>query len=360
MATTGYVFLVLALAACIYSIAAYIFGLRTNRPQLAQSARPVALAATALFSASVIVLLIALISHNFEIEYVKNYTSTDMTLPYLISALWAGNAGSLLFWGWIVSLCAAVVVLRRKKQGQELVPYATIIVLAVQAFFLLLLIFTQNPFVRLDPVPVEGVGLNPLLENPGMIIHPPLLLAGFAVLTVPFGYAIAALITRKLGDNDWLVAARRWALLGWIALGLGNLIGAWWAYAELGWGGYWAWDPVENAGLMPWLTATAFLHAIMMQKRKGIFKTWSMVLIILTFSLTIFGTYITRSGVLQSVHDYPGSAAGTFLLVFLIITFFGSLALLIYRHRELKSDTEISTLSSREGTFLINNLLLVG
>ena len=360
VATIGFVFLSLALAACIYSIAAYIFGLRTNRPQLTQSARQATLAATSLFSASVIILLIALVNHNFEIEYVAAYTSTDMTLPYLISALWAGNAGSLLFWGWIVSLSAAVVVLRRKKQGQELVPYATMIVMVVQAFFLLLLIFAQNPFVRLESVPAEGVGLNPVLENPGMIIHPPLLLIGYAVLAVPFGYAIAALLTRKLGDIDWLVAARRWALLGWITLGLGNLIGAWWAYAELGWGGYWAWDPVENAGLMPWLTVTAFLHAIMMQKRKGIFKAWSMVLIILTFTLTIFGTFITRSDILRSVHTFGETAVGPFFLVFLIISFFGSFALLIFRYKDLKSSSEVNAFASREGTFLINNLLLVG
>jgi len=360
MATSGFVFLVLALAACVYSIAAYIFGLRTKHPKLIQSARQAVLIAAGLFSAAAIVLLIALINHNFELQYVYSYTSTDMTLPYLISALWAGNAGSLLFWGWIVSLSAAVVVLRKRKQGQDLVPYASMIIMVVQAFFLLLLIFAQSPFTSYDVAPLEGVGLNPLLENPGMIIHPPLLLAGFAVLAVPFAFAIAALLTGKLKDNNWLAAARRWALLGWLSLGLGNLIGAWWAYAELGWGGYWAWDPVENAGLMPWLTATAFLHAIMMQKRKGIFKMWSMVFIILTFTLTIFGTFITRSDILNSVHTFGQTAFGPFFLVFLIITFFGSLALLISRRKDLKGDTEVNTLVSREGTFLLNNLLFVG
>jgi cytochrome c-type biogenesis protein CcmF len=360
MAITGFVFLCLALATCVYSIAAHIFSLRTGRTQLSQSARPAALAATGLFTAAVIILLVALINHNFEIESVWQYTSTDMSLRYLISALWASNSGSLLFWGWIVSLCAAIVMLRKRKRGQELVPYASVIIMAVQAFFLLMLISSQNPFNTLEIVPIEGVGLNPMLQNTAMIIHPPLLLGGYAVMTVPFSFAIAALITRKLDDNDWLVAARRWALLGWLALGLGNLIGAWWAYAELGWGGYWAWDPVENAGLMPWLTATAFLHAIMMQQRKGVFKAGSMVLIILTFSLTIFGTYITRSGILESVHDYAASTIGMFLLVFLIIAFFGSLALLIYRRKDLKGRTDINVLVSREGTFLINILLLVG
>lgn len=365
MAEIGFIALVLAFAACIYSIAAYIFGLRGNRQRLVSSARNGVIAAAALFSVSVVVLLIALISHQFQIEYVASYTSTDMTLPYLISALWAGNAGSLLFWGWIVSLAAAIVILRKRKQGQELVPCAAIVVMLVQAFFLLLLLFAQNPFSmgmvfhKLDFIPVDGVGLNPLLENPGMIFHPPALLAGFALFTVPFAFAIAALITRRL-NNDWLVAVRRWTLLAWLVLGVGNLIGAWWAYAELGWGGYWAWDPVENAGLMPWLVATAFLHSIMIHRRKGILRLWSMVLIILAFILTIFGTFITRSNILGSVHTFGETAVGPFFLVLLIITFLGSLALLLYRRKDLRDEAEVSSLVSRENTFLLNNILLVG
>jgi cytochrome c-type biogenesis protein CcmF len=223
----------------------------------------------------------------------------------------------------------------------------------------MLLIFAQNPFHKLDFVPVEGTGLNPLLENPGMIFHPPVLLAGFAVFVVPFAFAIAALITRRL-NTDWLASVKRWALTGWLLLGVGNLIGAWWAYAELGWGGYWGWDPVENAGLMPWLVATAFIHSIMIQKRKGVLKLWSMVLIITTFILTIFGTFITRSDILSSVHTFGETAVGPFFLAFLIIASVGSLALLIYRRKDLKDDAEVSTLFSREGAFLLNNILLFG
>jgi cytochrome c-type biogenesis protein CcmF len=282
-----------------------------------------------------------------------------MTLPYLISSLWAGNAGSLLLWGWIISLCAALVVFRKKKQGQELVPYASVIIMAVQAFFLLLLIFAKNPFHKLDIVPVEGTGLNPLLENPGMIFHPPTLLAGYAVFVVPFAFAIAALITRRL-NTDWLGAVKRWALLGWLLLGVGNIIGAWWAYAELGWGGYWAWDPVENAGLMPWLVATAFIHSIMIQKRKGVLKLWSMVLVISTFILIIFGTFVTRSDILSSVHTFGQTPVSSFFLAFLIVASVGSVALLIYRRRYLRDDTETDTLFSREGAFLLNNILLFG
>jgi len=358
MAETGYVALILALAACIFSITAYIFGLRTSRPRMVGYAGKGAIAAAALFSLSAVVLIIALISHQFQIEYVALYTSTDMTLPYLVSALWAGNAGSLFFWGWIISLCAAIIVIRKRKKGQELVPHAALIVIIVQAFFLGLLIFALNPFHKLDFLPPEGLGLNPLLENPGMIFHPPLLLAGFAIFVVPFAFAIAALLTRRL-NGDWLSAARRWTLLGWLLLGAGNLIGAWWAYAELGWGGYWAWDPVENAGLMPWLTATAFIHSIMIQKRKGMLKLWNMVLIMLTFILTIFGTFITRSDILNSVHTFGETAVGSFFLAFLIVSFVGSLALLIYRRKGLNDDAEIDSFFSSEGAFLLNNILLV-
>jgi cytochrome c-type biogenesis protein CcmF len=359
MAEIGYIALVLAFVACLYSIAAYLFGSRGNHPRVLDSAKRSVLAAAALFTVSAVTLIIALISHQFQIESVYRYTSSDMTLPYLISALWAGNAGSLLFWGWIISLSAAVVVLRKRKQGRELMPYASMIVMVVQAFFLILLIFAQNPFHKLASVPIEGTGLNPLLENPGMIFHPPVLLAGYAVFVVPFAFAIAALITRRL-NTDWLSAVKRWALTGWLLLGVGNLIGAWWAYAELGWGGYWSWDPVENAGLMPWLVATAFIHSIMIQKRKGVLKLWSMVLIITTFILTIFGTFITRSDILSSVHTFGETAVGPFFLVFLIIASVGSLALLIYRRKDLKDDAEVGTLFSREGAFLLNNILLFG
>ncbi|UCE97958.1 MAG: heme lyase CcmF/NrfE family subunit [Dehalococcoidia bacterium] len=357
MAEIGYISLIIALVASIYSIGAYIFGSRTNRTAITNSASKSVLISTVLLTISAVTLVVALVSHQFQIEYVAAYSSSTMTLPYLISALWAGNAGSLLFWGWIISLAAAAVVLRRRNQGQELIPYTSVIIMAVQSFFLLLLIFAQNPFTKLDFIPAEGSGLNPLLENPGMIFHPPALLAGYAIFVVPFAFAIAALLKRKL-DNDWLTAVKRWTLLGWLLLGAGNLIGAWWAYAELGWGGYWGWDPVENAGLMPWLMATAFVHSIMIQKRKGVLKIWSMLLIILTFILIIFGTFITRSDILHSVHTFGETAVSSFFLVFLITVFVGSLSLIIYRRKDLKDDTEIGTLFSREGAFLINNIFL--
>lgn len=359
MADIGYIALFLALVASIYSAIAFVFGVRGRHPALTKSAKNSLLAVCGLVSISVAILVYALLTHDFQIEYVASYTSRDLSFTYLISALWAGNNGSLLFWGWLLSVFAAVVVLQKRDRSRELVPYASSIIMVTEAFFLILLLFVSNPFHKLASVPVEGIGLNPLLENPGMIFHPPTLLAGYAGFTIPFAFAIAALLTRRLGD-DWIIAARRWTLLAWLLLGVGNIIGAWWAYVELGWGGYWAWDPIENAGLMPWLMATAFLHSIMMQRRRGLFKVWNMVLIILTFSLVIFGTFLTRSGILSSVHTFADSVLGLFFLTFFSVTLFGSLGLLYYRSEELKGEAEMGSLVSKESTFLLNNLLLVG
>jgi len=359
MADIGYITLFLALVASIYSAIAFIFGAKGKHPTLTGSARNSLLAVCGLVSISVAVLVYALVTHDFQIEYVAAYTSRDTSLPYLLSALWAGNNGSLLFWGWLLSVFAAVVVLQKRDRNRELVPYASSIVMVTEAFFLILLLSASNPFHKLLPVPADGMGLNPLLENPGMILHPPILLAGYVGFAIPFAFAVAALLTRRLGD-EWIIAVRRWALLAWLLLGVGNIIGAWWAYVELGWGGYWAWDPIENAGLMPWLVATAFLHSTMMQRRTGMLKVWNMVLVILTFSLVIFGTFLTRSGILSSVHTYAESALGPFLLAFFSIIIFGSLGLLYSRTKELKGDVEMKSLISREGAILLNNLLLVG
>ena len=360
MADIGYVALLLALVASIYSAIAFIYGVGGSHRGLTDSARNGLLAVFGLVSISVAALIYALVTHDFQIEYVASYTSRDLSLPYLLSALWAGNDGSLLFWAWLLSLCAAVVVLQKRDIGKELMPYASSIIMVTQAFFLILLLFVSNPFHKLAFVPAEGMGLNPLLENPGMIFHPPILLAGYVGFTIPFAFAMAALLTRRLGD-EWIIAIRRWTLMSWLLLGVGNIIGAWWAYVELGWGGYWAWDPVENASFMPWLVATAFLHSIMMQRRRGMLKVWNMVLILLTFSLTIFGTFLTRSGIIASVHTFAESPLlGYLFLAFIGVVLFGSLGLLYYRSDELKGEAEMESLVSRESTFLLNNLLLVG
>jgi len=358
MADIGHITLYLALITSLYSAIAYIIGIRGRHPALIRSAKGSLLATCGLVTVSVIVLLSAILTHNFQIEYVASYTSSDTSLPYLFSALWAGNDGSLLFWAWLLSIFAAVVVLQKRDKNKELVSYASVIIIVTEAFFLLLILSTSNPFYELSYLPADGRGLNPMLENPGMIFHPPVLLAGYVGFTIPFAFAVAALLTRRLG-NEWILAVRRWTLLSWLLLGIGNIIGAWWAYVELGWGGYWAWDPVENAGLMPWLIATAFLHSIIMQRRRRMLKAWNIVLIVLTFNLTIFGTFLTRSGVLSSVHTFGESSLGPSFLVFMGIALFGSLGLLYYRKEELKGEAEVESLVSRENTFLLNNFLLV-
>ncbi len=358
MAEFGYTVLILAFVASLFSIASSAAGARQKRTDLINAGGNSLLAVFILVTLAEVLLLIGLVTHDFSIKYVAEYTSRALPVPYLISGLWAGNAGSLLFWAWLLSLSAVVLVLRKSSTTKEIMPHASAVVMFVQMFFLIMLIFAMNPFATLPTPPADGRGLNPLLENPAMVIHPPLLLAGYVVFTIPFALAVAALMSRKLGD-EWINRARGWAVLAWLLLGIGNIIGAWWAYVELGWGGYWAWDPVENAGLMPWLVGTAFLHSITMQKRRGMFKRWSMVLVILSFTLTIFGTFLTRSNLLQSVHTFGENTLVPFFLALLLISFFGSLALLIYREKELESKESTESLLSKEGAFLLNNLLLL-
>jgi cytochrome c-type biogenesis protein CcmF len=360
MTDIGYIALFLALLASIYSAVTFAFGgTRGKTPALGDSARNGLLAACGLVSVAVVRLVYALVTHDFQIEYVYAYTSRALSLPYRLSALWAGNDGSLLFWAWLLSLTAVIVIRQKRDVANALVPYASSVIMATQSFFLILILAVASPFEKFSFVPPDGFGLNPLLENPGMVIHPPTLLAGYVVFTVPFAFAIAALLSNRLGD-EWIVAVRRWTIVAWLFLGGGNVLGAWWAYRVLGWGGYWAWDPVENAGFMPWLAATAFLHSIMMQRRKGMLKVWNMVLIILTFTLAIFGTFLTRSGILSSVHSFGESNLGPFFLVFIGIILFGSLGLLYYRSEGLKAEAEMESFVSRESTFLLNNLLIVG
>ncbi|MFH1381854.1 MAG: cytochrome c-type biogenesis CcmF C-terminal domain-containing protein [Chloroflexota bacterium] len=359
MADIGYIALVLALLASVFSVITYILG-RTERYRgLIESARKSLLIACGLVSLSILILLLALLTHNFQLEYVASYTGLETPLPYLFSALWAGHSGSLLFWAWLVSIFALIVVLRQHDGDEESMPYAASIMMFIEVFFLIMILSVANPFNKLPFTPEAGTGLNPLLENPGMIFHPPALLAGYAGLTVPFALAMAALLVKR-HDSDWLVPVRQWLLLSWLLLGIGNVIGAWWAYVELGWGGYWAWDPVENSGLMPWLIATAALHSTMMQKRRGMFRVWNISLIILAFVLPIFGTYLTRSGILSTVHTFPNTGAGPLLLLFLAIIIIGSIVVVSNRRKELSSDAEITDLVSRDSTFLFNNLLLFG
>jgi len=290
------------------AVIAFQSGISKNR-RLLKSAERIVLSLFLLGSLISAFLVYAFISHDFSIRYVAAYSNRTLSLFYTISAFWAGQSGSLLFWTWLLLLFSTIVVLQNRNKNRDLIPYVIGVLIMIAFFFFGLLVFTSNPF-ELLPAPVaDGNGLNPMLQNPGMVMHPPTLFLGYVGFTVPFAFAIAALIKKRI-DPQWIITTRRWTIFSWLFLTLGNLLGAKWAYVELGWGGYWAWDPVENAALMPWLTATAFLHSVMIQERKGMLKVWNIVLILLTFVLTIFGTFITRSGIISSVHSFGVSNLG--------------------------------------------------
>ena len=303
----------------------------------------------------------AIFNHDFNVEYVASYTSRNLPTYYLFSALWAGQKGSLLFWAVVLATFGAVAQAATSRRYRPLLPVVGGVTSSVVVFFLsvMLLSGSGNPFARLAFVPPDGNGLNPQLQNPGMVIHPPMLYLGYISITIPFAFAIAALLTRRL-DVGWIVAIRRWTLLSWLFLSIGITLGMWWAYVELGWGGYWAWDPVENASLLPWLTMSAFLHSVMIQEKRGMLKRWNLGLIIASFLLSIFGTFITRSGVIASVHSFTQSNIGYFFVGFLVLAGAVSFALLYLRWPELEPEGQLDSLASREAAFLFNNLILVG
>jgi cytochrome c-type biogenesis protein CcmF len=349
----------LGLVAALYAICVAVVGVRTRRSDVVASSRQAAYVTFALVAMAALVLWRALLSGDFSLEYVASYSSTTLSTPYRIAALWGGQAGSLLFWVLILTGMGALVQLQNRDRNQALMPYVTATLMTIAAFFLALLVFITDPFERL-PVPArEGADLNPLLQNYWMMIHPPSLYLGYVGCSVPFAFAIAALASGRLGDV-WIRTTRRWTLFAWFFLTVGNVLGGRWAYEELGWGGYWAWDPVENAALMPWLACTAFLHSVMIQEKKNMLKMWNMTLVLLTFSLTIFGTFLTRSGVVSSVHSFTQSGLGPFFIGFLLAVIAGSVALLVWRRPMLRSENEIDSFLSREAAFLFNNLLLVG
>jgi cytochrome c-type biogenesis protein CcmF len=300
-----------------------------------------------------------LISHDFNIEYVASYTSRNLPSAYIFSALWAGQKGSLLFWAVVLSLFAAAAQMLTSRRFAHLMPYVAGVTSAVITFFVSVMIFAADPFERLAFTPADGRGLNPQLQNVGMVIHPPMLYLGYISITIPFAFAVAALLSRRL-DTGWIHAIRKWTLVSWLFLSIGITLGMWWAYVELGWGGYWAWDPVENASLLPWLTMTAFLHSVMIQEKREMLKRWNLGLIIGTFLLSIFGTFITRSGVIASVHSFTQSNVGYFFLAFLVVAAILSYTLLHTRWGLLEAEVKLESVVSREAAFLFNNLLLVG
>jgi cytochrome c-type biogenesis protein CcmF len=355
----GRALLLLALLCAVYAIGAALMSRRPGRRALQESAERAVYGMFALTSGAALLLIYGLVADRFELRHVAEYSSSTTPTHFKISAMWGSQAGSLLLWAWILTGYAALAVYLNRRRNRELMPIVTAVLMGIGVFFLSLLSFITSPFETLSPVPAEGRGLNPLLQNEYMMAHPPILYLGYVGLAVPFAFAVAALVTRRL-DTGWITSTRRWTIASWLLLGIGILLGSRWAYHELGWGGYWAWDPVENAAFMPWLVATAFLHSIMVQERRGMLKVWNMVLVILTFSLALFGTFLTRSGIVSSVHAFGESTLGPFFLGFIILTAGGSLALLLTRLPDLRSRHSLESYLSREAVFLYNNLLLVG
>jgi len=343
---------------CAYGLCAAFWGGKKGSLPLVRSAENAVLANFSLLTVVSISLFYLLLEDVFVVQYVANYSAADMPWYYKFTAFWGGQKGSLLLWSLVLAVFSMIVVVQNKQKNRALMPYTVFNLMIVMFFFSLLLNFATNPFETLDRVPVDGQGLNPLLQNVYMIIHPPILFLGYVGLAVPFAFSMAALMGGRI-DTAWIQTTRRWALLSWIFLTAGFTLGGRWAYEELGWGGYWAWDPVENASFMPWLVVTAFLHSIMITEKKWMLKLWNFILIVLAFELSIFGTFITRSGVISSVHSFALSNLGPFFVVFLFLTTAFALFWIIYRSNELRSELRMRSFLSREATFLLNNWLFV-
>ena len=359
----GRISLILALPMAVYVIAASIIGIKKKDLRFVISARRGIYAVFFLVGFASFTLFNAFITDDFSLKYVAAYSEISQNIHYKISAFWGGNEGSLLFWLLGLTIFSALMAFQnRKDKNHRFIPYTYVVLMTIACFFLVLTTYTTNAFTHLPPdyIPPDGRGLNPMLQTYAMTIHPPALLWGYVCFSIPFAFAIAALISREL-DSTWIKKTRRWTLFAWTILGAGNILGAWWAYDELGWGGFWAWDPVENASFMPWLLATAYLHSVMIQERRNMLKVWNMFLIITIFSLTIFGTFLVRSGVLQSVHDFGVSEMGPYFIVFMAIMAIIAFGLLFYRFDDLRNtNNQLESFISRESTFLLNNLILLG
>jgi len=359
VATLGYFSLVSAMVIAAYAAAVAVIGALAKRKALVASAERAAISVAFLLVASAISLVYSFIVGDYSLEYVYSYSDKTLSLVYKISGFWAGNNGSLLMWATFLGVFTALAVRQNRHKNRDLMPWVVAILSTSIFFFTSLMVFISNPFTKMPFVPADGKGLNPMLHNPGMYLHPPTTYLGYVGFALPFAFAMAALITGRLSDI-WIRTTRRWALFAWFFLTVGNLVGAWWAYYTLGWGGHWGWDPVENSSFMPWLVGSAYLHSVMIQEKKGMLKIWNMALIILTFSLTILGTLITRSGIINSVHTFSQSGLGPYLFGFFLLVVCGGFGLLIYRLPQLKSENELDSIVSRESAFLFNNLILLG
>jgi cytochrome c-type biogenesis protein CcmF len=357
--TVGYLSIFGALLLSVGGAVVAFTAVSRRRPLAAELARRATYGVFGLATLAIATMVYALVAHDFSVSYVAQVGSRSTPLFYTVISLWSSLDGSILFWGWILAGYSAAVVYVYRARHKQLMPAVTGTLLVVNAFFWLLLAWPANPFVPVFPVPMDGPGPNPLLQNhPFMGLHPPLLYLGYVGLAVPFAFGVAALLTGRVG-GDWIRAVRYWTMAPWIFLTAGIVSGAWWSYEVLGWGGYWAWDPVENASFLPWLTATAFLHSVMVQERRQTLKTWNILLVIATFLLTLFGTFLTRSGILASVHAFTEGLIGPFFLGFITLVLIASLVLVAWRSDDLKSEPALDSLASRETAFLVNNLLFV-
>jgi cytochrome c-type biogenesis protein CcmF len=379
IADVGLIALIIAFVLSVYGTALSAYGGLKNRPVWVESARNAALLVFPVLTISILVVSCLLYTMDFSLAYVADVSSRAMS-PFLrVTALWGGQQGSVLFWAWIMAGFVMLVVVRKWGRDRELMPFVVAVSMLTTAFFIGVVVFITNPFDRLwhfpganelttalfQPAgampytPEDGQGLNPLLRHFGMIGHPPTTYIGFTGFVIPYAFAMAALITGKSGEDEWIRTTRRWTLVAWIFLSIGLILGGRWAYDVLGWGGFWGWDPVENAMFLPWVTGTAFLHSVMMTEKRGMLKKWNIVLIILTYSLTLFGTFITRTGVISSVHAFAKSALGPAFFIFIGLTFLGSLSLLFYRWNSLRSEHHLESLISRETVFVLQNMLFL-
>src|SRR5262245_835500 len=360
MASLGALLLLIAFVTAAYTVAAAVAGARRRNSRLIESAIGAFYTVAATMTVASGVIIYAFVAGDYSIRYVRRYSDSVQPLFYKITSYWGGLDGSVMFWVFLLSVFGAVAVKVNRERHRELIPYVVAVIASVEMFFLFLMVIHNNPFTTyLTELPTDGRGLNPLLQNFYMAIHPPTMYLGFVGLTIPFAFGMAALFTGYL-DDSWLRAVRRWTMFSWFFLSLGLTLGMIWAYEELGWGGYWGWDPVENAGMLPWFTATAFLHSVMVQERRGMLRVWNVTLVIITFVLTIFQTFMTRSGVVQSVHAFgEDPALGRMFIIFMVAIVTVGFGLVLYRLPMLKARNELGSWASRAGEFLANKWFLV-
>jgi cytochrome c-type biogenesis protein CcmF len=359
MASFGFACLLLALAVCAYGIWASLYGVRSGQLEYADSGRRAVYALAGVITVAVFVLEVAFLRNDFAFNTVADTSSRTTPGLYKAAAIWSSQEGSLLVWAWLMSLWSSLALFLTRKRIRDVAAYATAILLGFGAFFVSLMVFYANPFATTRPVPPEGVGLDPLLRFPTMMIHPPMLYSGYTLCIIPLAFGMGALLARRV-DAEWIKAIRRFAFASWLFLGTGILLGALWSYSELGWGGYWGWDAVENAALLPWLTGTAFLHSLMIQEKRGMLKVWNVSLVLATGTLAIMGTFLVRSGILNSIHAFGGQTLGVPFVILIAALIGGSIYLVVSRRDMLRSEHRLDSLLSRESMFVLNNMVLVG